>query len=220
MSTPGKPHRAHNPKHNFFEVRMAKSYQRTLLAGLLSLAPLFGACDSSSDLRSVTEPDVVPTVAYSPKQVKVVTRVTNGTTGIAISDYVTNGKTAHLKIGKYELDVPRGAVHKPTRFMMIVLENEMIGVKLYAFDKDWKPVTRFQRPLQLTLPYDEADHSEIASASKLYIANVVSEQDATILEMVATSVDKDNQTVTGGLYHFSVWSLAVQFSKELSPGID
>jgi hypothetical protein len=199
---------------------MAKSYQRTLLAGLLSLAPMFGGCDSASDSGSVTEPDVVPTVTYSPKQVKVVTRVVNGTTGVAISDFVTNGKTAHLQIGKYELNVPRGAVHKPTRFMMVVLENDMIGVKLYAFDKDWQPVTRFQRPVQLTLPYDEADHQQISTAGKLFIANVVSEQDATILEMVSTDVDKENQTVTGGLYHFSVWSLAIQLSKELSPGID
>lgn len=201
---------------------MAKPYQRTLLVALLSLAPVFAGCDSAVDLSGVPEPAAaIPTVAFHPKEVTVVTRVFPGTTGVAISDYVTKGKSATLTIGKYQLVVPRGAVQKPTRFAMVVLENDMIGVKLYAFDKDWNEVRQFEKPVQLTLPYDEADETLLRDKhNKLFIANVVSENDATILEMVSARVDESTKTVTGDLYHFSVWSLAIQLSKEFSPGID
>ncbi|HET9439219.1 MAG TPA: hypothetical protein VFO52_03565 [Longimicrobiales bacterium] len=194
---------------------MAKSYKRTLLTVLFALVPLFAGCDSARDISGVTEP-VTPTVAAKPKLAKVLTRVINGTTGIAVSDYVTNGKTALLQVGKYQLFVPRGAVKKPTKFVMVVLDNEMIGVRLYAFDKDWQRVTQFHVPVRLTLPYDEADQTQVSGTGKLRIANVVSDTDNTILELVGVEVDTDNQTVTGSLSHFSVWSLA----KELSMGID
>ncbi|HET9440214.1 MAG TPA: hypothetical protein VFO52_08580, partial [Longimicrobiales bacterium] len=84
---------------------MAKSYKRTLLTVLFALVPLFAGCDSARDIGSVTEP-VTPTVAAKPRPAKVLTRVINGTTGIAVSDYVTNGKTALLQVGKYQLFVP------------------------------------------------------------------------------------------------------------------
>jgi len=193
---------------------MAKSYQRSLLIGLLTLAPLFGACDQA-DISGVTE---VPTIAPAPrvKSVAIVSRVTHATSGTVVSEWLTNGKSATLQIGKYRLDVPRGAVKKPTIFVMTVLTGEMIGVRLLAFDKDWNRVTEFGTPLQLTLPYDEADQAEIGNPGKLLFANVASEIDTTILELLNTQLDRDNQTITGTLYHFSVWSLA----KELSPAID
>ena len=193
---------------------MAKTYQRTLLIGLLTLAPLFGACEQV-DISGVTEPSA-PTLAAKPKGARVVTRVMHTTAGTVVSDWLTNGKDATLQIGKYKLYVPRGAVKKPTLFVMTVLDGDMIGVRLLAFDKDWNKVTEFRAPIQLTLPYDEADPLEVDDGNKLKIANVASEFDTTILELVNVSRDQQNQTITGYLLHFSVWSLA----KELSPAID
>jgi hypothetical protein len=197
---------------------MAKSYQRTLLFGLLMLAPLFTACEQSTDISGVTElsAPAAPTSAAKPKMAKIVSRVVHTTSGTAISDWMTNGKSATLQIGKYTLEIPRGAVKKPTLFVMTVLDGDMIGVSLRAFDKDFKPVTEFRVPLRLTLPYDEADQAEIGSGNKLKIANVTSEIDPTILELVNITRNAEDQTITGNLLHFSVWSLA----KELSPGID
>lgn len=193
---------------------MAKSYQRTLLVGLLTLAPLFGACEQA-DINGVTEP-VTPSVAAKPKTAKVVSRVVHTTSGTVVSEWVTNGKDATLQLGKYRLYVPRGAVRKPTLFVMTILDGQMIGVSLTAFDKDWNPVTEFRAPVMLTLPYDEADQSEVGDGNKLKIANVVSETDRTILELVNVTRDEAAKTITGNLFHFSVWSLA----KELSPAID
>ncbi|HEX6066990.1 MAG TPA: hypothetical protein VFZ04_22295, partial [Longimicrobiales bacterium] len=192
----------------------AKSYQRTLLVGLLTLAPLFGACEQA-DISGVTE---LPSIATAPKvkSAAIVSRVTHATSGTVLSDWLTNGKAATLQIGKYKLEIPRGAVKKPTIFVMTVLDGDMIGVRLLAFDKDWNRVTEFPVPLRLTLPYDEADQSDIGNPGKLLFANVASEIDTTILELLSTQLDRDNQTITGNLFHFSVWSLA----KELSPAID
>ncbi|HEY0671442.1 MAG TPA: hypothetical protein VGD27_04195 [Longimicrobiales bacterium] len=198
---------------------MARSYQRMLFRALLVLTPIFTACERAADINGITADPMPATVAFKSAEVRVVTRVVGGTTGYAISDYVTRNKTATLQVGKYQLYVPRGAVKKPTRFMMVVLDSAFIGVRLYAFDKEWKPVTHFHVPVELTLPYDEASADEIR-AGELRIANVVSETDPTILELVSAEVDADSQTVTGSLYHFSVWTLALQLTKELSPGID
>lgn len=198
---------------------MANSYQRTLLAAVLSLASVIG-CENAANFSSVAEPPALSVAALVPKDVKVVTRLFNGPGGIAVSDYVTKSQTATLEVGQYRLVVPRNAVRKPTRFVMIVLDNKMVGVKLFAYDQEWKPVTQFQRPVQLTLPYDEADLSARGPQDRLYIANVVSESDATILDVVAARADDRSQTVSGDLYHFSVWSLALQFTKEFSPAID
>lgn len=193
---------------------MAKSYQRTLLIALITLAPLFGACEQV-DISGVTEP-AAQTVAAKPKTAVVLSRVVHTTSGTVVSDWVTNGKDATLQLGKYRLYIPRGAVRKPTLFVMTVLDGDMIGVRLQAFDKDWNKITDFGTPLVLTLPYDEADQAQIEDGGKLKIANVASEFDETILELVNVIRNESNQTITGNLPHFSVWSLA----KELSPAID
>lgn len=198
---------------------MAKSYQRTLLAAVLFLASAIG-CEDAADFSSVAEPPALSVAPLAAKDVRVVTRLLNRTGGIAVSDWVTNSETVTLEVGKYRLVVPRNAVRKPTRFVMIVLDNQMVGVKLFAYDQEWQPVTQFRRPVQLTLPYDEADLSARGPQDKLYIANVVSENDATILDVVAARADASSQTISGDLYHFSVWSLALQFTKEFSPAID
>jgi hypothetical protein len=201
---------------------MAKSYQRMLFSALVALMPLFAACEQADDISSVTADPVqaTATIAFKPGEVKVVARTNSSGGGYAISDFVGRKNTATLVVGKYKLHVPRNAVAKPTRFMMVVLDNDMIGVRLYAWDRFWQPVSTFRTPLALTLPYDEADESLIYTGAKLRIANVVSESDPTVLELIAGEVNRDNQTVTGRLSHFSVWTLALQFSKELSPGID
>ncbi|HET9440525.1 MAG TPA: hypothetical protein VFO52_10155 [Longimicrobiales bacterium] len=199
---------------------MTKSYQRMLFCALLALTPLFSACERADDVSSVTVDPMQATIAFKPGEVRVVSRSTQGGGGYAVSDFVGRNNTATLEVGKYRLQVPRGAVKKPTRFMMVVLENDIIGVRLYAWDRDWQPVRTFSTPLALTLPYDEADEAEIVAGAKLRIANLVSESDPTVLELVAAEPDRINKTVTGRLSHFSVWSLVIQFTKELSPGID
>ena len=193
---------------------MAKSYQRTLLVGLLALAPFFGACEQV-DISGVTEP-ATQSVSAKPRSARVISRVVHTTSGTVVSEWLTNGKDATLQLGKYKLYVPRGAVKKPTMFVMTVLDGDMIGVRLLASDKDGNKVTEFRMPLVLTLPYDEADQGEVGNGSRLKIANVVSETDQTILELVNVVRDDAAQTITGNLLHFSVWSLA----KEISPAID
>lgn len=199
---------------------MAMSSQRTLFAALLSLASLLG-CEDASHPRGVSEPVWARVEAAPPRSnVKLARRVARTTTGVAISEFITNGERVHLQVGKYELIVPRGAVKQPTRFVMMVLDNDMIGVTLYAYDQERNPVSHFHRPLQLTLPYDDADADEIGAADQLYIANVAGQNDPGILELASVQIDRGNRTVTGTLRHFSVWSLALEFSKELSPAID
>ena len=194
---------------------MAKSYQRSLLIGLITLAPLFGACEQA-DISGVTESEVsAPEAAAKPKFVKLLLRQSAASGGAVAVDWVTAGKTTTLKVGKYELFVPRGAVQKPTTFRMTVLSGSVIGVSLEAWDNQGNRITEFRSPLRLTLPYDEA-HIYNTNDCKLLLANIVSETDHTILDVVNVGVDTSAQTITGNITHFSIWSLA----KELSPGID
>lgn len=199
---------------------MAQLSQRKLFCALLAFTLILGACEQASDINSsVPAEPVNATIAFRPGDVRVVTRRVRGTGGVVMSDYVARSSTATLKLGKYQLHVPRNAVNKPTRFVMVVLDNDMVGVQLYAYDRDWQPVRSFRAPLTLTLPYDEADTTQLQNAT-LRVANVASETDPTVLELVAANIDKNKGTVSAKLVHFSVWSLAAHLSKELSPGID
>ena len=197
---------------------MAKSYQRTLLIALLTLAPMFGACEQV-DISGITEP-AATTVAAKPKVAKLLERVTANSGATVATDWTTAGKSITLTIGKYQLWVPKGAVQTPTTFQMTVLDGPVIGVSLKAWDNQGNPVTHFQVPLRLTLPYDEADLTLITDPTRLLLANIVSETDPTILEVVNPAVNQRDLTITGAITHFSVWSLALEMSKELSPGID
>jgi hypothetical protein len=198
---------------------MAKSYQRTLLLGLIMLAPLYAGCERAADIAGVTEAPA-QTLTLKSRHNKVLKRTSVGTSGTVVSDWTNHGKPLTLEIGKYKLWVPKGAVKNPTIFRMTVLTGSVVGVSLEAFDNQGDPVTQFQTPLRLTLPYDEADEAEIDNPSHLLLANIVSESDPTILEIVNPAVNQKHKTITGSITHFSVWSLAIQLSKELSPGID
>ena len=158
--------------------------------------------------------------ASRPKGIKVVKRVQDTPGGQLISDWVTAGKKTTLRIGKYELAIPKGAVQKPTMFRMTVLTGPVIGVSLEAVDNQGSPVTQFRVPLHLTLPYDEGDFTDLNNPGKLMLANIVSADDETILDLTNASADTVRKTVKGNITHFSIWSLARELSKELSPGID
>lgn len=197
---------------------MAKSFKQPLLIALLALVPVFTACERAADISGLTEG---PTVAAKPaKGVKVLTRQGVATGGTVYSEWISKGKSATLTIGKYQIFIPKGAVRKPTIFRMTVLTDSVIGVSLQAWDNSFQPVTQFQVPLRLTLPYDEASDTELQHPDRLLLANIVSNTDTSILELVAPSIDPVNRTITGNITHFSIWSLALSLSKELSPGID
>ena len=194
---------------------MAKSYKRTLLLSLLLLAPLYTGCEQMSDISGVTEREATaPAAAEKPKFVKVLMRYTPAQGGTVASDWVTSGKSTTLTFGKYELFIPKGAVRKPTFFRMTVLSGTVIGVSLEAWDNQLNKVSEFRVPLRLTIPYDEAHIYD--PNCKLVLANIVSESDLTVLDVEQASINPSNETVTGNITHFSLWSLA----KELSPGID
>jgi hypothetical protein len=197
---------------------MAKSFKQPLLIGLLALVPFFTACERATDISGVTEA-AAPTVATKPRPAKVLTREGVNLGGVVYSEWITAGKSTTLTIGKYELVIPKGAVKKPTIFRMTVLTGSVIGVSLQAWDNSFEPVTQFQAPLRLTLPYDEAPETEVQHPDRLLLANIVSDTDTSILELVAPSIDPINKTITGNITHFSIWSLALSL-KELSPGID
>lgn len=197
---------------------MAKSFKQPLLIALLALTPFFTACERAADISGITE---APTVAARPsKGVRVLTRQGMTVGGTVYSEWITGGKATTLTIGKYSIFIPKGAVKKPTIFRMSVLTDSVIGVSLNAWDNNLQPVTQFRVPLRLTLPYDEAPDTELQHPDRLLIANIVSSTNTSILELVAPSVDPINQTITGNITHFSVWSLALSLTKELSPGID
>jgi hypothetical protein len=198
---------------------MAKSFKQPLLIGLLALAPFFAACERSADISGVTETPV-QTVASKPKPARVLTRSVTASSGTVYSEWISAGKTTTLTVGKYSLFIPKGAVKKPTLFRMQVLTGSVVGVSLQAWDNGWQPVTQFQAPLRLTLPYDEVDAGQIQNPDRLLIANIVSDTDTSILEVISPAIDPINQTITGSITHFSVWSLAISLTKELSPGID
>ena len=73
---------------------MAKSYQRTLLIALLTVAPLFGACEQV-DISGVSQP-MVPTVTAKPKAAKVLKKKTRGAAITVDSDVATRGKGVQL----------------------------------------------------------------------------------------------------------------------------
>ena len=198
---------------------MAKSFKQPLLIGLLALAPFFTACERAAEISGVTEAPVM-TSSARPKPARVLKRQGTATSGTVYSEWISSGKSTTLTIGKYSLFIPKGAVKKPTLFRMQVLTGEVIGVSLHAWDNSWQPVTQFQVPLRLTLPYDEVSATDIDSTDRLLIANIVSDVDTSILEVVNPSVNPIEQTITGNITHFSIWSLAISLSKELSPGID
>jgi hypothetical protein len=198
---------------------MAKSFKQPLLIGLLALSPLFTACERAADISGLTEA-ATPTVATKPRIARVVTRQTVATAGTVYSEWISGGKSTTLTIGKYELFVPKGAVKKPTLFRMQVLAGSVIGVSLQAWDNSWQPVTQFQAPLRLTLPYEEASAFDIQQPERLLLANIISDTDTSILEIVSPSINPIEQTITGNITHFSIWSLALSVTKELSPGID
>jgi hypothetical protein len=125
-----------------------------------------------------------------------------------------------LKIGKYELRVPKDAVSQNTLFRMKIIDGPVAGVSLEAWDSRGNPVTKFKHDLELTLPYEDIEDFEITDPSNLLVVNIAGVNDETILEVVNTRVDKKDQTVTGRIAHFSVWCIAIELSKELSPGID
>jgi hypothetical protein len=198
---------------------MAKSFKQPLLIALLALAPFVGACERSADISGVTETPV-QVAATKPKAARVLKRSTTPVSGVVYSEWISAGKTTTITVGKYSLFIPKGAVKKPTLFRMEVLTGDVVGVSLLAWDNSGQPVTQFQAPLRLTLPYDEIADADIQNPDRLLLANIVSDTDTSILEVVSPSVDPINETITGNITHFSIWSLAISLSKELSPGID
>ena len=198
---------------------MAKSFKQSLLIGLIALAPFSTACERSADISGVTETPVF-TAAARPKPARVLKRQGTATSGTVYSEWISSGKSTTISVGKYSLFIPKGAVKKPTLFRMQVLTGDVVGVSLLAWDNSWQPVTTFQVPLRLTLPYDEVSAADIGSTDRLLIANIVSDVDTSILEVVNPSINPTDQTITGNITHFSIWSLAISLSKELSPGID
>jgi hypothetical protein len=197
---------------------MAKSYQRTLLIALLTLAPIFGACEQV-DISGVTDSST-PMLAAKSKTVRLLERMSSDAGALVVTEWTTPGKSITLEAGKYKLVVPKEAVKTSTMFRMTVLTGPVIGVSLEAWDNQGNAITKFQVPLHLTLPYDGANPTLTQDPSRLLLANIKSAQDPTILEVINPSVNPVEQTITGCIKHFSVWSIALELSKELSPGID
>jgi hypothetical protein len=195
---------------------MAQSYKRSLLVALVALIPLFTACERMDDLSGVSEVGTPPAVTTDakPKYATLVGRVDDSEVANHVAYVKVNPKRkARLQIGKYVLEIPNGAVTRPTTFRMTVPNNGYIAVELEAWDNFGNPVHTFQQQLKLTLPYEDADLSMVDNLSDLVFANTENGQ---ILECVGTSVDEDRKTVTGQISHFSMWALA----KEISMGID
>jgi hypothetical protein len=200
---------------------MAQSHKRSLLIALVALAPAFTACEQVDEISSVAETtrpaQPINAVNAKPKFATLVWRDSTSSVPKRVAYVWVDGpkKAARLQIGKYALDIPRGAVSQPTVFRMQVVDDGFITAELdaYVWNNGWQQVHTFNQPLKLTLPYDEAASDIVADPTKLLIANTLN---AEILELVNTSVDWRHLTVTGEITHFSMWALA----KEISMGID
>ncbi len=197
---------------------MAQSYQRSLLIALTALVPALTACERVDEISGVTENSdtraSVVSAHSKPMNAQLVKRSADGSVPTQVAfEYVTPQRKGRLQIGKYMLEIPRGAVRGGTWFRMKVVDNGYITVELDAFDARLQRVTHFMQPLKLTIPYEDGSPDVIDDPAKLKIAHTVDEE---ILELVGASVNKRTRTVSSPIWHFSMWTLA----KEFSPGID
>lgn len=197
---------------------MIQSSKRMLLSGLLLLAPMFAACEQVDQISGIETTDV--TVAAKRRFAKVVEA--NVTASGLDAGFATNGRGITLRIGGYQLVVPKGAVTRKTYFVMVVEPGTAVTVSLKAYDAaSWQEVKAFRRELFLTLPYSEIDPSAIDDESKLLVANISENGTNSVLEIVDTNVDNNSRTVTGKITHFSIWAIAREIvAKEIIVGID
>ncbi|HEY0809140.1 MAG TPA: hypothetical protein VGD49_03220, partial [Longimicrobiales bacterium] len=137
----------------------------------------------------------------------------NPGTPVSSAVEVRSGESGTLTIGDYSLSIPVGSVRKTTTFRMTLTGN---AVELSAIENNGRPVTQFPSGLQLTMPYGQFEN--ISDPSALVLAYVVPNGSGAyqFVEAFDASPNSANQTVTGTIYHFSIYTLA----KEIIVGID
>jgi hypothetical protein len=111
-----------------------------------------------------------------------------------------------LNVGGHTLVVPAGAVLQPTLFTMLRLPSPYIQVQLTAVSGNLFNLIDiggrgFEEPVQLSLSY--ANAIGVTDPSHLRIAEL--KWNGTLGEVLPTTYDATNKTVTAYLPHFSSW---------------
>ena len=116
-----------------------------------------------------------------------------------------------LALLNHVLTVPAGAVDEPTLFSMTVIQNGYVEVELTAVPKSllrrlffWRKIeeVNFAVPVELSLSY--ANATNVTDPSRLKIMRVKSDGNH---EILPSTVDRENKTVTADLDHFSRYCL-------------
>lgn len=199
---------------------MVYSAKRMLLGALLLSAPLFSACERIDTISSIETTDFAASPGRSKKAKLVVAAVTESGT---VQGMATHGRSLTLQIGQYVLEVPKGAVKEPTTFRMTVVPGDMVKVSLEAWDANDPSVEvkQFRQPLNLTLPYSAIAPEDRANPGLLLIGHISEDGRNQIEEVVNAVVDTNAQTITGQIFHFSIWAIVRELvAKEIIIGID
>ena len=182
---------------------------RSLYSVLVLFSIALSSCERVDDINSVAEP---PRYGLQGDY-RLLDPSENPGTPVSSAVEVRSGESGTLTIGDYSLSIPVGSVRKTTTFRMTLTGN---AVELSAIENNGRPVTQFPSGLQLTMPYGQFEN--ISDPSALVLAYVVPNGSGAyqFVEAFDASPNSANQTVTGTIYHFSIYTLA----KEIIVGID
>ena len=187
---------------------MVKSYKRLMLSTLILIAPLMVACESADQISGVA--DIQASINGQGGAKRQVQLVTGSSVNSSATDaqLVLPGTGGVVSVGKFRLVVPRGAVQSATIFTMKASEGDLIKVSLTAKTVQGEPVTTFKKPLKLTMPYGNVSDEFLSAPGNWLIANISENGLNEILEVVNVSVNREEQTITGSITHFSDYALA------------
>lgn len=186
---------------------MRRHWLRLSFLTVASAAITLSACDFSGDVRqSPLEP--APAAHASARAVeRVPGHVPSHVAGPTASALI-DAQGGTISLAGHVLTVPAGAVSRPTRFTMAVVNEGYVEVELNAtvpqprgpgIDVGEKG---FARPVTLQLNYSWA--SAEVDASRLQIVWV---KENGSLETLSSTPDAGTKTVTANLDHFSKYAI-------------
>lgn len=185
------------------EMKMKNTWSRSL-APLLVLIALVAGCERSTAPEFLAGPQTARAPAERLHKVRNVATQVVGSPAVSRVIGAEGGSLAH---GGHRLDVPAGAVSRPTLFTMRLLEGGFVEVDLHA------SVTRsgrtedvgehgFLKPVALQLSYAAAAVDDPARLRIVWVKNDGA------LEPLPSAVDPTSHAVTALLEHFSAYALA------------
>jgi hypothetical protein len=184
------------------------------------VAVLFTGCDAAGErsIQSPTEPQELLGGLLGGNRVKGYTLVQApllpAPGDLSISGLISVGG-GQLSLLGHTINVPAGAVDRPTLFALTVLPTGYIEVNLVASVTDLLGGLLdvggqgFLKPVPVTLSYDRA--TNVVDPSRLTILRVNSLLGYGRYEVMPSRIDRSSRTVTTELDHFSRYVIAMPY---------